>query len=546
MNDHDISASATTSDITASDIQTSTQFKRRIGPFQLTLIGITSIIGSGWLFSSFHSAKIAGPAALLSWIVGAGALLLVALTIAEVGTQFPQSGGIARYLEYTHGSLSGFLSGWLNWLAIVATIPSEAAASIQYLSSIHGFQGLFDPTAGTMSNHGLILASVLMIGYFFLNYWTLNLFLRSTTMVTIFKLVVPVLSVVAIMWAGFHPGNFGHDLKTFAPYGFDAVFIAVSAGGVIFAFNGFQSIVNFAGEAKNPQRTIPVALISAILICLVIYIILQTGFIGALTPQELANGWHGLNFSSPFVQLALSFNLNIIAMLLYVDAVISPSGTGIVYMGSSSRMMFGMQRNGYMPKKTGVLHPKFLVPRNAMWVSLILGFVFLWIFRGWGNLANVISIMNTISYGAGPLAAAALRYILPDWKSPCRIPGMKLIAPLAFVIVSLIVYWSRWPLTGEVLFVIFGGLVIYFYFQFNNKQNLMAHLKSGLWFVCYLLAMALLSWLGSHEFGGIGLLKGPYDQLSVAIAALIFYRWSVKSAWITPLIQAFRQNKEMI
>ncbi len=545
---NNISSSITTSEI-LSEIpisSTTTQIKRSIGAFQLTLIGITSIIGSGWLFGSFNSAKIAGPAALLSWFIGAAALLLVALTIAEVGSLFPQSGGIARYLEYTHGSLSGFLSGWINWLGIVACLPTEAAASVQYLSSISGFKILYDQSAGTMSYQGLIVSSILMIGYFFLNYWTLKLFLRSTTIVTIFKLIVPLFSVFAIMWAGFHPDNFGHDLHTFAPYGFNAVFIAVAAGGVIFAFNGFQSIVNFAGEAKNPHRTIPIALISSILICLVIYLILQTGFIGALSPHDLANNWHGLNFSSPFVQLALSFNLSMIAMLLYVDAVISPSGTGIAYMGSTARMLFGMQRSGYMPKQMGNLHPKYSIPRNAMWVSLIGGFIFLWIFRGWGNLANVISIMNTLSYAAGPLAVAGLRYISPDWKSPCRIPGMKLIAPLAFIIISLIVYWSRWPLTGEVLLVVFGGLLIYFYYQLRNKQNLITHLKNGVWFIGYLLVMALLSWLGSTQFGGINLLKGPYDQITVAIAAILFYRWSLKSAWNTPLLQAFRQNNNMI
>ena len=112
------------------------------------------------------------------------------------------------------------------------------------------------------------------------------------------------------------------------------------------------------------------------------------------------------------------------------------------------------------------------------------------------------------------------------------------------MVTSLIVYWSRWPLTGEVLLVVFAGLIIYFYFQFKN-EHIATHLKSGFWFVCYLLAMASLSWLGDHEFGGVGLLKGPFDQISVAIVALIFYYWSVKSAWITPMMQAFRQNKDM-
>lgn len=523
------------------------EITRTIGVVQLTLIGITSIIGSGWLFGAFHTARIAGPAAMLSWIIGAFALLLIALTIAEIGSLFPQSGGIARYLEYTHGSVSGFLSGWVNWLGVAASIPTEAAASVQYLSSIHGFKGLVDPIAGTMTPLGLSVASALMLVYFLLNYWTLKLFLRSMTFVTVFKLIVPLLSVSTIMWAGFQPGNFGHDLHTFAPYGWDAVFIAVAAGGSIFAFNGFQTIVNFAGEAENPHRTIPIALIASILICLFIYLVLQAGFIGSVSTEALANGWHGLNFSSPFVQIAISLNLNMIALLLYIDAVVSPSGTGIAYIGSTARMLFGLQRSGHMPAAFGKLHPKYAIPRNAMWVSLILGFVFLWIFKGWGNLANVISIMYTLSYVAGPMAAAGMRHVAPEWRSPCRIPGMQIIAPAAFIIMSLILYWSRWPLMGEVLFIVFGGLFIFLYYQNKNGwENIGQHLKSGLWFIVYLLVMAVLSWLGSEEFGGIGVITTPYDQISVVASSLLFYYWGVKSAWDTPLLQKFRADKNML
>ena len=108
MDDTSVTMNATAAMVAAQEKTGASSMKRTIGLVQLTFIGISSIIGSGWLFGAFHSAKIAGPASLLSWIIGAFALLLIALTVAEVGTRFSQSGGIARYLEYTHGSLTVF------------------------------------------------------------------------------------------------------------------------------------------------------------------------------------------------------------------------------------------------------------------------------------------------------------------------------------------------------------------------------------------------------------------------------------------------------
>ncbi|VVD72359.1 amino acid:proton symporter [Pandoraea horticolens] len=102
------------------------------------LTGLGSIIGSGWLFGAWKAAKIAGPAALFAWIIGAVVILAIALTYAELGAMFPESGGMvrySRYSRYSHGSLVGFIAAWANWIAIVSVIPIEAEASIQYMST---------------------------------------------------------------------------------------------------------------------------------------------------------------------------------------------------------------------------------------------------------------------------------------------------------------------------------------------------------------------------------------------------------------------------
>ncbi|MDR4157037.1 amino acid permease, partial [Bacillus cereus] len=103
---------------------------------------------------------------------------------------------------------------------------------------------------------------------------------------------------------------------------------AVATSGIVFAFNGFQSPVNMAGEAKSPNKSIPIAVIGSIFIAGIVYIILQIVFIGAVSPSSIADGWNHLNFNSPFADLAIALGINWLTIVLYADAFVSPSGTG--------------------------------------------------------------------------------------------------------------------------------------------------------------------------------------------------------------------------
>jgi amino acid transporter len=96
-------------------------------------------------------------------------------------------------------------------------------------------------------------------------------------------------------------------------------------------------------------------------------------------------------------------------MLLYADAFVSPSGTGITYTATTARMLYGMERNGVLPKMFGRLHAVHGIPRMAMWFNLAVSFLFLFFFRGWGTLAAVISVATIVSYMAGPVSAMTLR-----------------------------------------------------------------------------------------------------------------------------------------
>ncbi|MDR5829535.1 APC family permease [Caballeronia sp. LP006] len=519
--------------------------QRNIGPIALMLTGLGSIIGSGWLFGAWKAAKIAGPAAMVAWVIGAVVIMAIALTYAELGATFPESGGMVRYARYSHGALVGFISAWANWIAIVSVIPIEAEASIQYMSTwpYEWAHALF--VNETLTTSGLILSALLVVVYFMLNYWGVKVFARANSTITVFKFLIPGLTIAGLIYTGFHSENFG-TVSSFAPYGWPAVLTAVATSGIVFSFNGFQSPVNLAGEARNPSRSIPFAVIGSILIALVIYVLLQVAYIGAVNPADVAKGWSHFNFASPFAELALALNLNWLAVLLYVDAFVSPSGTGTTYMATTTRMIYAMERNNTMPKIFGNVHPFYGVPRPAMWFNLFVAFVFLFFFRGWGTLAAVISVATVISYLTGPVSLMALRRAAPDLERPVRLPLMGLVAPFAFVCASLVLYWAKWPLTGEIILLMVVALPVYFYFQ--GKTGFAGwgrDLKAAWWLVAYLPTMAVMSLIGSKEFGGSGVLPYGWDMALVAVLALVFYFWGVHTGYRTDYLDEREAHEDI-
>ena len=97
----------------------------KISLSQLVLLGLGSLIGSGWLFGAWEASSMAGPAAIISWVIGFLVIGTIAYNYIEIGTMFPQSGGMSNYAQYTHGSLLGFIAAWANWVSLVTIIPIE-------------------------------------------------------------------------------------------------------------------------------------------------------------------------------------------------------------------------------------------------------------------------------------------------------------------------------------------------------------------------------------------------------------------------------------
>ncbi|MDW3940185.1 APC family permease [Staphylococcus saprophyticus] len=518
---------------------------------QLVLLGLGSLIGSGWLFGAWEASSIAGPAAIISWIIGFVVIGSIAYNYIEIGTMFPQSGGMSNYAQYTHGSLLGFIAAWANWVSLVTIIPIEAVSAVQYMSSwpwewAKFTSGLMD--GSTISNAGLFAVFVIIIIFSLLNYWSVKLLTSFTSLISVFKLGVPLLTIIMLIISGFHTGNYGHSVGTFMPYGSAPIFAATTASGIIFSFNAFQTIINMGSEIQKPEKNIARGIAISLTLSAILYIVLQSTFITSMPTEMLhENGWSGINFNSPFADMAILLGLNWLAILLYMEAVVSPFGTGVSFVAVTGRVLRAMEQNGHIPKFLGKMNKKYMIPRVAIIFNAIISMVMVSLFRDWGTLASVISTATLVAYLTGPTTVISLRKMAPKMHRPFRANLLKFMAPFSFVMASLAIYWAMWPTTAEVILIIILGLPIYFFYEYKmNWKNTKKQIGGSLWIILYLIVLAFLSFIGSKEFKGMNWIHYPYDFIVIIIIALIFYKIGTSSYFESVYFKRAKKiNKDM-
>ncbi len=504
------------------------KLRRELSFIDLTFLGLGAIIGSGWLFGAQVASQMAGPAAWIAWVIGAVAVLLIGLVYAELGGAMPRAGGIIRYPDYSHGPLVGYLMGFAAVIAYSSVAGIEAEAMRQYAQ--HWWTALGNPVNSNPTTLGWFVQAALLVIFFIVNYWSVNLFGKVNSWITALKFVVPVLTILVLI-TQFHAGNF--TAHKFAPGGFTGIETAVASGGIIFAYLGFRQAVDFAGEAKNPQKTVPLAIVTAILIGAVLYVLLQIVFVGAVPASALSAGWAKLNYNAPFADLAGALGLVWLANILFADAVLSPSGTANIYLSSTARVIFAWARTGtFFPAFKRISSPTG-VPRTALWLSFILSIFWTLPFPTWGKLVGVVSSATVMTYIIGPISASALRRTASDLHRPFKLGGISVIAPLAFIISTLIIYWTGWGIDAWLLGIQIVVWLVYLALSGimpKDRIPLGQQVRSSVWLVVFYAVLWLLSLLGSSAFGGNGTIAGPYDQILVAIWALISFYWGVSSA----------------
>ncbi len=259
-------------------------------------------------------------------------MLFIALPLCELGTMFPISGGMSNYPTFTHGREVGFLFAWTSWLAYVVMTPIEIQAILQYSSHFFPSLVIGNTSTLTLSTYGYVVAIGIMLFVVILNSYGIKMLAECNKYASIIKFILPSIAIVSLIAHAPNLHNININLSDRDSW--ITIFSALSTGGIAFAFTGFQNGLILAGEVKNPQRNIPIAILGAVFIGFILYFMLQFAFIAAVPQQYLSQGWQHLHYpgdSGPLVGLTLLLGLGVVATLLMIDAAFSPFGTTLVY-----------------------------------------------------------------------------------------------------------------------------------------------------------------------------------------------------------------------
>ncbi|MER6331663.1 APC family permease [Streptomyces sp. NPDC001034] len=515
--------------------------RRDVGLIGLMWASVGSIIGSGWLYGAEKAVVVAGPAAIISWVIGTVAIVLLALVHAELGGMFPVAGGTARYPHYAFGGLAGMSFGWFSWLQAATVAPIEVEAMIGYAGHWKFAQGLQNADQ-TLTTSGIVTAIVLMAVFVGVNFFGVRALAHTNSAATWWKIAIPLAAIFIIAVGNFHVGNFTSE--GFAPFGAKGVLGAVSSSGIIFALLGFEQAIQLAGESRNPQRDLPRATLGSVAIGAGIYILLQIVFIAALPHASFAHGWAKLAYagiSGPWAGLATLVGLGWLGWVLYIDAIISPGGTGLIYTTATSRVSYGLAKNGYAPKAL-TRTDKRGVPWIGLIVTFATGILCFLPFPSWQQLVGFITSASVLMYAGAPLAYGAFSDRLPHFERPYRLPAGKIISPLSFVVANLIIYWSGWNTLWRLAFAILLGYVLMgsyaLWANLKGKPDApRMDFKAAQWLPAYLLGIGLISWQGGFGDGSQGNIPLYWDILVIAAFSLGVYYWAKATASKTEAIE---------
>ncbi len=499
-------------------------YRRELGFWTVVFLATGGILGPAVGFTPVSVLALAGPSGILAWVVAFILMLAVAMVYVELGTMWPRAGGVAYYPAKSNGPIVGVMNAWGSLVGYALAVPSIVVAFVEYLS--YWFPSLFKN--GVLTTSGIALSILVLLIVFYINTLRIRYMGEINNVLTVLT-IVGLLVICFTLLGRYHAANFSH-YHGFLSFGSNGLFLAISA--TIYGYGGFRQPIDYAEEIKDPGRNIPKAVFITMVITLVVYFLESVSFAGAINWGDMglkAGDWAGLNtLPYPFVSVATGAALPVIGLIAVITTLIASFKDGYIYFGGASRVGYSMGRyDGYLPalftRMTGNG-----IPLPSVVLVFVISCIYIIFLPSFSSLFPLVASALLLSYAPGSLSLAIFREKYPNENRPYKLPAHRILAPFAFVVSSLMIYWSGWNSVHILIPSVFVGLLLLFFYARKSRIT-REDVVYGVWFVVYQLVIVALSYLGSSNFGGNNTLSSPWDSVLFAVVSLLFYYWGYVS-----------------
>lgn len=465
---------------------------RSLGAFQLTMLGIGAVIGTGIFVLTSEAAQKAGPGMMISFVIAGLVCAVAALCYSELAAMVPVSGSAYTYTYAVMGELLAWMVGWALILEYAVGASAVAVGWSGYFVGLLKSWGVVVPMALAVgpSQGGLI--NLPAVGIALLVTGLLILGTKESARFTSALVLVKVLALTVFIALTFPVLNGAH-FEPFIPNGWGTYGVVGAAASIFFAYVGFDAVSTAAEETVNPQRNVPIGLIGSLLFCTVFYLLVAAGAIGAIGADPvrdaagaalppgsaaMAAQCHSMvagGLSEPLVcskealaHVLRSIGYQRIGDLMGVAAFIALPSVVLMMMFGQTRIFFVMARDGLLPERLSAVHPKFRTPHvvtafTGIVVTLAAAFLPV------GKLADYSNSGTLFAFAMVALAVLVLRKKDPGRKRPFRTPAVMVVAPLA--IVGCIGLYLFLPLVAKLVLIVWGAVGLVVYFGYSRRHS---------------------------------------------------------------------------
>jgi len=441
--------------------------KRELGAFDLTMLGIGAIIGTGIFVLTGTGALTAGPGLMLSFVIAGLACLFAALAYAEFASTVPVSGSVYTYTYATLGEFLAFIIGWDLILEYLLAVSAVSVGWSGYFQSFLSGIGIDLPTALTAAPGSVegtttffnLPAFIIIMAITLLISLGVKESKRVNNIMVILKVLVVIL-FIAVACFYVKPSNW----TPFAPFGFSGIFQAAAL--VFFAFIGFDAVASAAEETKNPKKNLPRGIMASLFVCTILYVIVTAIMTGVVPFMKFEGA-----IDHPISLVLQMSGQNWVAGIIDVGAVLGMTTVMLVMLYGQTRVMFSMSRDGLMPAKLSKVHPKYKTPFFGTWffgtVAALVGALI-----PLDELAKLVNIGTLAAFILISIAVLVLRKTRPDMPRGFRCPAVPLVPILAILFCGFLISQLGSQTFIRFLIWLAIGVVIYFaYSRRNSKLN---------------------------------------------------------------------------